>query len=87
MANIASAKKRARQAEKNRRRNTSARSLMRTYVKKFLTAVEAGDKSTAETLYREVAANLDKTAGKGIIHKNNAARQKSRLNKHLAAMS
>lgn len=80
MANSAQAKKRARQAENNRLANTSQRSEMRTYLKQVTKAAQQGDKSLAATLYKKAASMVDRLVGKGIIHKNKAARHKSRLN-------
>jgi small subunit ribosomal protein S20 len=79
LANIASAKKRARQAEKHRQHNASLRSMVRTYIKKVYTAIEAGDKAAAEGLFAKTQPVIDRMAHKGIIHKNKAARHKSRL--------
>lgn len=79
MANIASAKKRARQAEKHRQHNASLRSMVRTYIKKVYTAIEAGNKAAAEELFAKAQPIIDRMANKGIIHKNKAARHKSRL--------
>ncbi len=86
MANSAQARKRARQAEKSRERNAGYRSMFRTFVKKVLNAVKAGDKGAAEAAYKEVVSVIDKTANKGLIHKNKAARHKSRLNARVRAM-
>ncbi len=86
MANIASAKKRARQAEKLRLHNASQRSFLRTQIKKVINAIEAKDKSAAETAYKEAVPVIDAMVGKGIIHKNKAARHKSRLNSHVKAL-
>jgi small subunit ribosomal protein S20 len=83
LANIKSAKKRAKQAEVRRERNVARRSAMRTQVKKFLKVVEAGDISTANDVFRQTASILDKSAREGLIHKNKAARTKSRLNKKI----
>lgn len=86
MANIASAKKRARQAEKNRKHNQARRSMMRTYIKKVVRALEAGDKAQAEAAYKAAVPVIDTAAGKGLIHKNKAARHKSRLNSRIQAL-
>ncbi len=86
MANSAQARKRARQAEKHRQRNASMRSMMRTYIKKVVGAVEAGNKADAEAAYRAAVPMIDRMAGKGLIHKNKAARHKSRLNTRIRAM-
>ncbi len=86
MANSAQAKKRARQAEKHREHNTAQRSAMRTFVKKVLKAIGSGDKAQAEAAYKEAVPMVDKMAGKGLIHKNKAARYKSRLNNRIRAL-
>ena len=80
MANTAQARKRARQAETHRQQNTGRRSMMRTYIKKVLTAVEAGNKEDAQAAYDQAVPVIDRTANNGLIHKNKAARYKSRLN-------
>lgn len=86
MANIKSAKKRAIQAEKNRQHNASRRSMMRTFMKKVMAAIEAGNKEEATTAFAEVQPILDRYATKGLIHKNKAARHKSRLNTLIKAL-
>jgi len=87
LANSAQAKKRARQSEKRRQLNAGARSMMRTYIKNTIKAIDKGDKSAAEAAYKEASPIIDKMARKGIIHMNKAARHKSRLNIHIRAMS
>ncbi|MGF1548453.1 MAG: 30S ribosomal protein S20 [Thiotrichales bacterium] len=86
MANIASAKKRARQAVKRREHNMALRSRMRTYVKRVRAAIASGDKQAAEAAYRDAVSMLDSTATKGLVHANKAARNKSRLNAHIKLM-
>ena len=86
MANSAQSRKRARQAEKHRQGNAAYRSMFRTFLKKVGAAVEAGDKDQAQAAYQSAVAIIDKTANKGLIHKNKAARQKSRLNARIRAM-
>jgi len=86
LANSAQSKKRARQAEKRRQRNASARSMMRTTIKKTIKAIAQGDKPAAEQAYKSAVPVIDKMARKGLIHANKAARHKSRLNKHLRNM-
>jgi len=86
LANIKSAKKRAIQAEKNRQHNASRRSMMRTYMKKVMSAIEAGNKEDATKAFAEVQPVLDRYATKGLIHKNKAARHKSRLNTLIKAL-
>jgi len=68
-----------RQAEGRRRKNKSERSALRTQLKKVLAAVETGDAETAQAELKKAIRSLDKAAGKGLIHKNQAARRKSRL--------
>lgn len=87
MANSAQSRKRARQAERHRQRNASYRSMFRTFIKKVIAAIEAGDKEQARQAYQRAVAVIDKTANKGLIHKNKAARHKSRLNQHLKNLS
>ncbi len=86
MANSAQAKKRARQAETSRQRNASQRSAMRTRVKAIHKAIAEGDKDQASAAYQAAVPTLDKMARKGLIHKNAAARQKSRLNAAVRAL-
>ena len=86
MANIASAKKRARQAVIRNQRNSSQRSMMRTFMKKVINAIEAKDKDAATEAFKNAAPLLDKAANKGLIHKNKAARHKSRLNAQINAL-
>ena len=86
MANSAQARKRARQAEVNRKRNASQRSMLRTYMKNVIKAVEAGDAAAAQAAYSKAVPVIDKSVGKGLIHKNKAARHKSRLGQHVRAL-
>lgn len=87
MANIASAKKRARQSEKRRARNVAQRSMIRTYIKKVVKAIEANDKAGAQTAYAAMVPVVDRYADKGQIHKNKAARHKSRLAAKIKALA
>ena len=86
MANSAQARKRARQAVKQRAHNMSLRSTLRTAVKKVQKAVEAGDKAAAQAVYKESQCVIDSIADKNIIHKNKAARHKSRLTAAIKAL-
>ena len=86
MANSAQAKKRARQAETHRQRNASQRSAMRTKVKAIRKAIATGDKEQAVAAFQAAVPALDRMARKGLIHKNTAARGKSRLNNAVRAM-
>ncbi len=87
MANTPQAKKRARQNEKARKHNASMRSMGRTYLKKVLAAIATGDKAAAQAAYVSAVSVIDRIADKGLIHKNKAARHKSRLNTKLKALA
>lgn len=86
MANTAQAAKRARQAEKRRQHNAAHRNMMRTYIKKVIKAIRSGDQANATQVYQAAVPVIDRMVNKGIIHKNKAARHKSRLNTHIKAM-
>jgi len=79
-------KKRARQAERIRPHKASQRSMLRTYIKKVVNAIEAKDKEAAQNAYQAAVPVIDAMVTKGIIHKNKAARHKSRLNSHVKAL-
>ncbi len=85
MANIKSAIKRNKQNEKRRVHNRVYRGAARTFVARARAAISEKDAEAAQAATLEAIAALDKAAQKGVIHKNNAARRKSRLMKHLAA--
>jgi len=87
MANSAQARKRARQNDKQRMHNASLRSTLRTAIKKVIKSIEAGDKVAAQSVYRESVSVIDNIADKKIIHKNKAARHKSRLSSAIKAMA
>lgn len=87
MANTPQAKKRARQSEKRRVHNASLRSTVRTYIKKTVSAIQSGDAAAAKTAYDAAVPVIDRMADKGIIHKNKAARHKSRLNSQIKALA
>ncbi|MBF0471109.1 MAG: 30S ribosomal protein S20 [Gammaproteobacteria bacterium] len=86
MANSAQAKKRARQAEKSRIHNGAQRSTLRTSMKNVLKAIDTGDREAATAAYGIAVPRIDKSVNKGLIHRNSAARYKSRLNARLRAM-
>ncbi|HJD44127.1 MAG TPA: 30S ribosomal protein S20 [Candidatus Paenalcaligenes intestinipullorum] len=86
MANTAQARKRARQAVARNKHNSSIRSMLRTSIKRVRQAIEAGDKDNANELYRKASSVIDRVADKNIIHKNKAARHKSRLSAAIKAM-
>ncbi len=87
MANSKSAEKRARQATARRARNVNQRSQARTSIKRVVTAVESGQKDQAAAALKQATPVIDAMARKGIIHKNKAARHKSRLNKRIKALA
>lgn len=87
MANIKSAGKRARQAEKTRLHKMGLRSRMRTSIKNVVKAVEAGDRDKAAAAYQSAVPIIDSMVTKGIVKKNKAARHKSRLNKMVKALA
>lgn len=86
MANTKQAKKRVRQAEKHRGHNASMRSMLRTYIKKVIASISTGDQKAAFAAMQEATPIIDRMANKGIIHKNKAARHKSRLTVHIKNM-
>jgi small subunit ribosomal protein S20 len=86
LANIQSAKKRARQAIKRRAHNVALRSRVRNSIRKVLKAVAAGDKEGAKAGFAAVVPEIDRMATKGILRKNRAAHYKSQLNAKLRAM-
>jgi len=83
MPNVKSAEKRLRQNEKRRERNRAEKSKMRTAIKKAETAISDSDAAAAKTAVLDACKALDKTAQKGVVHKNMADRKKSRLVKML----
>jgi len=87
MANIASARKRARQAEKGRQHNAALRSELRSAIRNVRKSIDAGDKQAARTVLQRATSVIDSIADKRIIHKNAAARYKSRLSARIKAMA
>ena len=87
MANHKSALKRVRQNEKRNEQNRSNRSKLRTQIKKVRAAVADSDKNLSGELLNPTVSVIDKAVNKGLIHKNTAARYKSRLTKHVAEVS
>ncbi|CAI8420592.1 MAG: 30S ribosomal protein S20 [Alteromonadaceae bacterium] len=87
MANSPQARKRAKQNDKQRARNASMRSLVRTKMKQVLAAVSAGDYAPAQEALSAAVPVIDRMANKGIIKKNKAARHKSRLNAKVKALA
>lgn len=86
MANTPQSRKRAKQAVKRRIHNMSLRSKLRTFIKKVRNAISEGNKELAQTSFKEAVPVIDRMAGKGLIHKNTAARYKSRLNAQIKAL-
>lgn len=87
MANIKSAQKRAKQAEKLRKHNMGLRSRMRTKIKNVIKACDAGDRDAAVAAFRDAVPVIDSMVNKGIVNKNKAARHKSRLNQRIKALA
>ena len=87
MANSAQARKRARQSDKQSLHNTSLRSELRTAIKRVAKAIEAGDKAAAQDVFSVSTGVVDSIADNKIIHKNKAARHKSRLSAAIKAMA
>ena len=86
MANSKSARKRARQGEQRRARNMALRSRMRTAMKKVLKAVASGDHEQARAEFRRATPLIDGMVSKGLVHRNRAARHKSRLNARIRSL-
>ena len=86
MANIKSAKKRAKQTDVRNARNAGPRSMLRTAVKKVLKALDANDAAGAQAAFVSAQPILDRLSSRGLIHKNKAARHKSRLNARIKAL-
>ena len=87
MANIASAKKRVRQARKRTLQNNKVKSQIRYSVKTFLEAINSADSDNIKASFKEAIKIIDKAASKGVIHKNAAARKKSSLYKRLSELN
>ena len=87
MANTAQARKRARQSVALNKHNSSLRSMLRTAIKRVRTAIETGDKSAAADILQKATSVIDRVADKNIIHKNKAARHKSRLSAAVKAQA
>ena len=86
MANIKSQIKRIKQNEKRHERNKAVKTNLKTAVRKFREAAEAGDKDAAVALGQDAARKLDKAASKGVIHKNQAANRKSAIAKKASSL-
>ena len=86
MANSAGSKKRARQAVKRNKHNSQIRAKVRTFIKKVAYAIDTGDKKGAASGFADMQKNMDQAVSKGLIHKNQAARKKSRINAQIKAL-
>ena len=86
MANSAGSRKRARQAVKRNKQNSQIRAKVRTFVKKVAYAIAAGDKKEAASGFTAMQKNVDQAVNKGLIHKNQAARKKSRLSAQIKTL-
>jgi len=87
VANTPQARKRAKQSEKRRQHNASLRSMVRTYIKRVQAEIAKGEHAPALAAYNTAVPVIDRIADKGIIHKNKAARHKSRLNAQIKALA
>jgi small subunit ribosomal protein S20 len=87
MANTKGARKAARQSDKRRKHNASLRSALGSAIKSVTKAIQAGDKTAARKTLSDASSIIDRIADKGVIHKNKAARHKSRLSTRLKAMA
>ena len=86
MANIQSQIKRNRQMLKRRGRNKAVKSELKTYMKRFHAAADAGERDEAQQAFADASQKLDKAAGKGVVHANYAANKKSRMATRLHAI-
>ena len=86
MANSAGSRKRARQAVKRNQHNSQIRAKVRTFVKKVAYAIAAGDQKEADNSFTAMQKNVDQAVNKGLIHKNQAARKKSRLSAQIKTL-
>ena len=87
MANTKQARKRASQAEDRRKLNASQRSMVRTYIKRVIKAIQSGDQAQANTEFKDAQPVIDRIADKDALSKKKAARIKSRLNKRIKALA
>ncbi len=87
MANTPQARKRVRQSEKRRQHNASLRSMARTYIKRVQAEIAKGDQASARQAYEAAVPVIDSVSNKGVMHKNKAARHKSRLSAQIKALA
>ena len=86
MAHTISAKKRIRQTERRTERNKARRSRIRTFIRKVEEAIDAGEKSEAETAFKEMMPEMHRGVSKGLLHRNTAARKLSRLSARIKTL-
>jgi small subunit ribosomal protein S20 len=87
LANSPQARKRSRQSENRRKQNASQRSMVRTYIKRVNAAIANGEQPAAKKALDEAVPVIDGMVSKGVMHKNKAARHKSRLNAHVKSLA
>lgn len=87
MANTSSAKKRTRQIRARTARNHARKSRMRTFIKKVETAIAGGDRAAADTALRAAQPEMQRAAGKGVVHRNTVARKLSRLSSRIRGLA
>jgi len=87
LANSPSSKKRVRQSEKHRQANATRRSMMRTYIKSVVTAIEAKDQAAAEKAFKIAEPEIDRATKRNLLHRNKAARIKGQLSKKINALA
>jgi small subunit ribosomal protein S20 len=87
MANTASARKRNRQTKRRTERNQARKSRMRTFIKKVETAIAGGDKAAADAALRAAQPEMQRAAGKGVVHANTVARKLSRLSMRIKSLA
>ena len=86
MANSAQALKRAKQAEKSRQQNMALRTRLRTYIKRVINSADQGNTEETTVAYKNAVPYIDSAVNKGLIHRNKAARLKSRLNARIVKL-
>jgi small subunit ribosomal protein S20 len=87
MANTASARKRNRQSQRRTERNQARKSRMRTFIKKVESAIAGGDKQVAGEALRAAQPEMQRAAGKGVVHRNTVARKLSRLSTQIKSLA
>jgi len=86
LANSAQALKRSKQAEKSRQQNMTSRTRLRTYIKRVINSADEGNAEGTTIAYKDAVPYIDSAVNKGLIHRNKAARLKSRLNARIVKL-